>query len=112
MHKDSETFKILVQNENAYIGLCSCCQEFNFAYKNILLTFSKNELMVFCNWLIECKDDKDYFLPLAHGRNRIYQSPLKNMFLVFSNEELEEISGMLNQLTLLLEARELVLYKE
>jgi hypothetical protein len=108
MHRDSEAFQILAQNRNGYIGECSCCKEFNFAYKNILMTFSRDELFCFCNWLIECRYDANYFAPLAHGRNRVYQSPLKNMYLVFSGEELEEISELLNQFKLFLEARELL----
>lgn len=107
MHQDSP-LSILAETDNGYIGVCSCCQEFNFVYKNILLAFRQDELMRFCDWLISYRYHNDTFLPLPHGRTRVYRSPLSNLFIAFYEDELDEVDQLFSEAKLIIEARNLV----
>jgi hypothetical protein len=105
-------FQILAECENGYIGICDCCEQMNFAYKNILLTFQHTGLCEFCTWLIECRSNPDYCYNLPHGRNHVYQSPMQNFFLVLSADELNEIERLYNETQLVIEARKLINVKK
>ncbi len=104
MHEDS-SFHILAECDNGYIGVCECCREFNFVYKNILLAFTEDELVRFCEWLMAYRYHNDTFLPLAHGKTRVYKSPLDNLFIAFHDTELDEVGLLFSQTQLMLEAR-------
>ncbi|MEJ0054658.1 MAG: DUF6686 family protein, partial [Bacteroidota bacterium] len=39
-----DNFEILAECEDGYVGICKYCQEFNYSYKNILLTFQEQEM--------------------------------------------------------------------
>jgi hypothetical protein len=108
MHQSSSSFRILAECPNGYIGECACCREFNFAYKNILLAFQEEEMCRFLEWIVDLKFDPDTFQPLPHQRDRIYCSPLSNMFLAFDLRELEEIELLFAQTRLMLEARKII----
>jgi hypothetical protein len=42
MCEDTDSpFQILTECREGYLGMCRCCDEFNFVYKNVLLTFQK-----------------------------------------------------------------------
>lgn len=107
MHQQS-SFEILAESDNGYIGICTCCQEFNFVYKNVVLAFQQEELIRFCEWLITYRHHNDTYLPLPHGRTRVYRSPLTNLFIAFHDHELDEVSQLFSQVQLVLEARSLV----
>lgn len=111
MHEPSANFHILSECQHGYIGVCSCCRNFNFAYKNIVLSFTEDEMFRFCHWLIDSADNPDNCMPLHHGRDRIYTSPLSNLYLAFSLREIKEITRLAAEAELLLEARRLVLSK-
>ena len=76
-------FHILVECDNGYIGVCGCCYEYNFVYKNILLIFSQDELTRFCAWLLQHRFHENTYLPLPHGRTRVFTSPLSNLLWLF-----------------------------
>lgn len=103
-----EPLSILSETKNGYIGVCSCCMEYNFVYKNILLAFREQELLRFAEWVIDYRYHPDTFLPLPHGRTRVYRSPLSNMFLAFFDHELDEVQKLVSQAKLIMEARKLV----
>jgi len=107
MHEQSP-FHILAECDNGYIGICECCQEYNFVYKNILLAFSEDELLRFCTWVLDYRYHDDTYLPLAHGRTRVYRSPLSNLFIAFHEHELDEVDQLFSETKLILEARSLV----
>ena len=107
MHHTSD-FQILASSDNGYIGICTCCEQFNLVYKNILLTFQEESLFQFCDWLVECRNNPEYQYTSYHGRNHVYPSPLQNFFLMFSNSELAEVEHLYNEVQLVLEARKLV----
>src|SRR6187402_2283661 len=99
---------IMAECPNGYIGVCDCCHEYNFVYKNLLLAFRQDELVRFCEWLIEYRYHRETFLPLPHGRTRVFKSPLSNMFIAFHEEELDDVYEMFSQVRLLIEARNIV----
>ena len=101
-------FQILSENKFGYIGQCSCCQEFNFAYKNLLITFTEEHLFHFSDWLIGNQDNPAFLFDLPHGKTRVYRSPVENFFLTFTSEELQELSQLFNEVQLVLEARKIV----
>lgn len=107
MHEQS-TFQILAESDNGYIGVCECCKEYNFVYRNILLIFSEDELLRFCKWILAYRYHNDTYLPLAHGRTRVYTSPLSNLFLSFHEHELDELDQLFSETKLIIDARSLV----
>lgn len=106
MHESS--LHILAECDNGYIGVCECCNEFNFVYKNILLAFTEDELIRFCAWIMAYRFHEDTYLPLPHGKTRVYRSPLNNLFIAFHEHELDEVGQLFSQTKLILEARNLV----
>jgi hypothetical protein len=109
MHqKQDSPLSILAECDNGYIGVCDCCLEYNFVYKNLLLAFSQDELVRFCEWLIQYRHHRETFLPLPHGRTRVYKSPLSNMFIAFHDEELDDVEQMFCQARLVIDARGIV----
>jgi hypothetical protein len=101
-------FNILAENEFGYIGQCSCCEEFNFAYKNILVTFSEEHLFHFSDWLIGNQNNPEFLFDLPHGKSRVYRSPVENLFLTFDEGELSQLSQLFTETQLVLEARKIV----
>ena len=107
MHQQN-AFEIIAESTNGYIGSCTCCQEFNFVFKNVVLAFQQDELLRFGDWLIDYRYHNDTFLALPHGRTRVYRSPLTNLFIAFHDNELDEVSHLFSQVNLVLEARTLL----
>ena len=108
MHKESP-LNILAECNNGYISVCECCNEFNFAYKNILLTFQEEDMLRFFDWIIENRNSPHHFMPMHHGRSKVFSSPNSNLFLVFHDNELDEVVRMYNETRLILEARKVLL---
>ncbi len=104
MHEQS-TFHILAECDNGYIGVCECCLEYNFVFKNILLAFREDELLKFCKWILDYRFHEDTYLPLAHGRTRVYRSPLSSLFIAFNDNELDELDYLFSETQLIVEAR-------
>jgi hypothetical protein len=102
---DQDPLSILSESENGYIGVCSCCKEYNFVYKNVLLSFREEELIRFGDWLMAYRYQLDTYLPLPSGRTRVYRSPLSNLFLAFYESELDELQELFSQAKLVIEAR-------
>lgn len=107
-HKKS-SFSILAETDNGYIGVCECCREFNFAYKNILLTFQEEEMYRFFDWVITKRNCPKHYMPLRHGRDRVYSSPNSNLFIAFHDKEVDEIEQMYNEVKIVLEAQRVLL---
>jgi hypothetical protein len=107
-HQQNSLLSILAECQNGYIGVCDCCREYNFVYKNLLLAFRQDELVRFCEWLIAYRYHRETFLPLPHGRTRVFKSPLSNMFIAFHDTELDDVDQMFSQARLLMEARDIV----
>ena len=106
MHSNYEgdSFQILAECKDGYIGVCRCCWEFNYSYKNILLTFQEPEMHEFFEWIIACRMSGSIQLPLPNGNKHIYKSPLYNMFIVLTDQELDDIEALYAEVKLMLEA--------
>lgn len=105
------TFQVLAECEHGYIGVCECCHEFNFAYKTVLLTFQEDEMRQFFDWLIGCRHAPHHYQPMRHGRNRVFSSPHSNLFLTYSDEELDEIASLYKQTVVMLQVQNILLQK-
>jgi len=108
MHQSS-AFKILAQHQNGYIGICECCQDFQVAYKTLLIIFREEELNNFFAWLLGNRHTRENYVPMPHGRDRVYASPHSNLFLVYNEEELDELASLFTEAQLMLEARKILL---
>lgn len=107
--QNHETFRVLADNEDGYLGTCACCHKFTFAYKNIMLALNEDEMHQFLHWVISNSKTREHFAQLPHGRNRIFPGPHSNLFFAFNDQELEEIESLYHQALLLLEV-DILLY--
>jgi hypothetical protein len=101
-------FEILAESESGYVGRCTDCGEFNFAFKNLLITFTEEHLFHFHDWLIENQNDPDFIFELPNGKSRVYRSPVDNLFIAFHPNELGEIHDLMVQTQLILVAKRLL----
>jgi len=108
MQHQKTGFRTLVECADGYIGVCTCCHEFNFAYKTVLVSFQEEEMHRFFEWLTSNRKTREHYLPLPHGRTRVFSSPHSNLFLTFKDEELDEILDLYQQALLLLKAEALL----
>lgn len=109
MGHENSRFKILSENNEGYIGVCECCQQYNFAYKTVLLTFPEDDFHRFFDWLITNRFAPQHYAPLHHGRSRMFSSPHSNLYLVYADEELDDITHLYQEASLILEAQKLLL---
>lgn len=107
MHSPGK-FKVISETSCSYIGYCECCYQYNFAFNNLLIVFSEDELINFLDWLQCHRSSTENFIQLPHGRTRIYSSPHGNLFLVFNEDELDEINVMAAETKLMLQATRLI----
>ncbi len=105
MHEKHSTFEILSETRNGYLGVCTCCLEFNFAYKNLVLTFNEKDMFSILNWLVENENNPANVVNMHHGKERVYASPVKNIFLAFNIDELKEIDVLITEAQILWEAK-------
>jgi len=61
-------------------------------YKNILIVFTEESMRRFFDWIVSFSSSPANYHQLPHGRNRIYSSPHSNMYLVYSDCELDELT--------------------
>ncbi|MGC4022435.1 MAG: hypothetical protein QM734_11030 [Cyclobacteriaceae bacterium] len=106
--RTDSSFQILAECADGYIGLCSCCHEFNYVYKNLLLTFKEEDMQQFFDWFIAARNQQGFDMALANGRDHFFRGPIPNLFFAYSAEELDEIEKLYIETNLLLEARKLV----
>lgn len=109
MNHENSRFKILSEQVDGYIGVCECCHQFNFAFKTVLLTFNEDDFHRFFEWIITNRYAPQHYAPLHHGRTRMYSSPHSNLFLTYSEEELDSIAQLYQETLLILEAQKLLL---
>jgi hypothetical protein len=107
MNHQNVRFRILAECPNGYIGAHECFDEFNFAYKTILLHLGGYELQHFFEWLIANHTSAEYHVPLPHGRDKVFASPNSNLYLTFNDEELDEIIQLYNNTVIALRAQTL-----
>jgi hypothetical protein len=62
--------------------------------------------------VITYRSSRENFQPLPHGRDRIYSSPHSNLYLVFNDEELNELEELFAGVRLILEARRITAFNK
>jgi hypothetical protein len=107
MHQRSN-LEIITESLNGYVSRCLCCHGYNIGYKNVLLVFDEEAMLRFFDWVISNRQSLENYQPLPHGRNRIFSSPHSNLFLVYSDEEIDELADLFAEIQIVLEARRLV----
>jgi hypothetical protein len=103
---------MLAQNRNAYIGQCTGCLDYSFAYKNLLFTFTEEQLGIFCDWLTGNIHNPNFFFDLPHGKNRVYRSPVDNLCFAFREDELVEIAELFTEARVLMEINKVLYGRE
>ncbi len=107
-NREENDLLILAESPNGYVSECPCCHEFNVTYKNFLLVFDAGAMLNFFAWIMANRSSLENYQPLPHGRCRIYSGPHNNLFLVFDDEELDELADLFAAVKLVLEARQIV----
>ncbi|MHA4737566.1 DUF6686 family protein [Dyadobacter sp. MSC1_007] len=115
MQEDSHSYdslRILSQTEKGYIGQCNCCNNFNFAYGNVLFIFTEDGLRGFQSVLYDGYHIQNLNEPLPHGKSHLLASPIPNFMLSFDNAEMEEIRNLFQEALLVLEVDKIFSYKK
>ncbi|MFT4033564.1 MAG: hypothetical protein QM669_14185 [Siphonobacter sp.] len=105
MHQ-SHSFRTLTHHDNGYIGYCDGCQTYNVAYNNILLIFNADDYHYFLEMLHD-RTNMMYF-PTSHGKEILMRSPVLNLNILLSEDELQEIISMMEEISLLVEAQKIL----
>ncbi|HYF68232.1 MAG TPA: DUF6686 family protein [Ohtaekwangia sp.] len=98
------SFRIISETAHGYIGKCECCHQYNFVFNNLLISFLEDELINFLDWLQGSRYSNDTCISLYNGRDRVYTSLHSNLFLTFSDGELNDIEQMTVEVKLMIEA--------
>jgi hypothetical protein len=79
-HSEHQTQSIL-EKENAFVSHCTCCNQYNLAYKNLLFALSLAELKQFKAVMEEKIGFYEY--PSSHGKELLFKTPLQHFFYYF-----------------------------
>lgn len=109
MKNTDPRFRILAECDDGYLGVCECCREYNFAYKTFLITFQEDEMHRFFDWVLTNRNSPHHYMPMHHGRNRVFSSPNSNLFLTFSDDELEAVAQLYHETVILQQAQHALL---
>ena len=110
MHNKSKNFKILSVSQEGYVGVCTCCREFNLAYQNLLITFPEEGMVKFYHWLQEGMKNPDTSIELHHNKNRVFKGPAGNFYMTFNDEEIEVILNMIEEAMIVIEAKRILMF--
>ncbi|MDI9877230.1 MULTISPECIES: DUF6686 family protein [Bacteroidota] len=101
-HQEHQTQSIL-EKENAFVSHCTCCNQYNLSYKNLLFALSLAELRQFKAVMEEKIGFYEY--PSSHGKELLFKTPLQHFFLLFSEAEILELCDFITEALLVIEAR-------
>jgi hypothetical protein len=107
IHNNSH-FNIVAESKNGYVSVCECCYQYSFSFNNLLLVFGEEQMLNFFEWLMAYRYSRENYVSLPGGRDHIYSSPHTNLFLVYNDEELDEISALFAEVQLALEVRKIL----
>ena len=74
----------------------------------MLLMFTEDNLISFFDWLLQGRHSTESYWPMPHDRDRVFTTPYNNLYLTFSDAELDELTELYTTTYLVLEARNLV----
>lgn len=98
--------KTLAQNENGYIGYCAGCQSYNIAYKNSLFILTEAEFTSYRNVMAERTAMRPFVT--THGKEWLLITPMPNYFITLSNDEIDELVQMMDEVSLLKEVEQIL----
>lgn len=96
----------LIQQENGYIGYCAGCQSYNVAYKNSLFILSESEFACYREVMAERTAMRPFFT--THDKSWLLKTPMPNYFMLFSDNELDELVQMMDEASILMEVDQLL----
>jgi hypothetical protein len=73
-----------------------------------VLVFDEDAMLRFFEWVLSYRHSFENFHAFPYGRRHLYSSPNSNLFLVYSDEDLDELSILFAEVQIILEVRKLV----
>lgn len=107
MHQH-DPFELLAECSHGYIGFCLHCKTFSFAYKNIALHFDGAEMNQFFEWIFANRQNEEFQSLGSEGPKIVYPTPIHNLYLVFCDQELDDLNKMIVEAQLALEIRQIL----
>lgn len=98
-------FKTLHQSNNGYVTQCSRCNHIRIVFGNFCITQSKEGLQTMASDIGKFYETKQ---SEEKNKNIYLRTPAKNIMLVLTINELEELNNLLQQASLLLEANNIL----
>ncbi|WP_420150770.1 DUF6686 family protein [Spirosoma sp.] len=98
--------KTLSQNESGYVGYCAGCRSYNLAYKNSLFILAEAEFVSYQEVITNRTAMRPFFT--THGKEWLLKTPMSNYFVLFSEDEINELIQLMNEATLLMEVDQLL----
>lgn len=98
--------KTLTQHENGYIGYCAGCRSYNVAYKNSLFILSEDEYTYYREVIVERTVMRPFFT--THGKEWLLKTPMQNYFMMFSDDEINELIQLMDEASLLMQVNQLL----
>ena len=98
--------KTLSQGDNGYVGYCGGCQSYNVAFKNALFILTETELSCYRDVMNDRTAMQPFFT--THGKEWLLKTPMHNYFMMFSDEEINELLKMIDEAMLLREVDQIL----
>ncbi len=111
MHSENKKFKILATCHAGYVGVCTCCHEFNLAFNNLLLTFPEKDMLKYYRWLKEGVSDPKNKFEMKHNRNWVFKGPVENFYLAYNDQEVAAITTMIEEALLMMEVKKILKFE-
>lgn len=89
--------KVIRKTANGLLLFCVKSETFQLSFKNILLSLDRNELHAFTNYIstINCNYWEEEYRSSIYCKKIPLPSTQKNLILLFSSDEIEEIKVIL-----------------
>ena len=102
---DCQKTVTLSENPHGVICMCKCCDKFSFSYKNLFLSLSTDELIVYRNALQSLKKH-NFTQSHPEGFKAVFKSAYFAGYVGFTRVEVQEIVHMIREALLLNEIHE------
>lgn len=106
MMQHSHTFRPFAETEFGYVGLCTSCRVINVAFQNSLFCLTLDQFEAFAEMMY----DRLAMRPVStsHGKEWLLPTPMPNYFLLFSDEDLQNLCALLSEAAPVLEAERIL----
>ena len=99
---------VLATHPEGYVSRCEGCGQYTVAFRNVLLVFGEDDFLFFNHVLTNRLGMWRVEDPLPHGKTWVLATPVNNLFLAFTVAEFGQLSDLLTEATLLIEARRIL----